>query len=549
MNIKREKAVSSNNLSLQKNINLINQQTFIKLREQNIILNDSFSEDKWTLFQHFKKLRVHVYFLAENDFYSISNITKETLKSWLLSLLEKEYSPPYAKKKIHNVIEQLKYTNGFSELMVDKFVDYGTEHALGTRKRKFGDLLEFLNFSRIIIPAEYYDIIYAIVSKKHNNEMRILPKSKDVLKFNILVNDFFDNKVTTNDFIMFFPIIFWWKLTNIIPLRISEFCFISIDALQKIDDTSFLSLPRSKQHLSRELIYDQIVISKRMTTLIEKYLELTCEFNGRETLISYEAYLKLNNSIPIKSEYQFSYYSGLFDSILTKFYREIVFDMYGYKLNNANDTLIYVDGSNTIDKIISPNDTRYFAFINLMLQGYHPIEIANLGGHTSLHAQIGYYNHIEHWIDSDIMNLYYLNQGLYNDMEIYLNQQFEVEKKIVPKTLISETYIPLEIGYCTEPNQNCEVDSHFVCPYWRITPDDYSKYEDIILSNISKSKQNIAAIFKNLIELHRSSIFNVKDERLDEKNVNYNFKLKNNARAIKDALHKLSILRSNLENG
>lgn len=273
---------------------------------------------------------------------------------------------------------------------------------------------------------------------------------------------------------------FWWCLTNIIPLRISEFCFIKLDCLSQSNEGYILSLPRSKTRFTRELKYDKILISNELAENILRYKELTKDFDFRETLISYQvqqnSYLSKNTSN--SSSYPYSYYYGLFDTILNKFYKEVVQGIYNFRILDLSDTLEITNDNKTI-KRIRPNDTRYFAFLNMMLQGYHPIEMAALGGHTSIYSQLTYYNHLEYWVDSDLLDLANLNYHHFTELQSSFDEYFIIKSKIIPEVLINSTdTIPLEIGYCTDNNQNCPVDSHYICPYWRISSKEYTIHKN-----------------------------------------------------------------------
>ena len=103
-----------------------------------------------------------------------------------------------------------------------------------------------------------------------------------------------------------------------------------------------------------------------------------------------------------------SFDSSTFLYILNDFYDEIVCNRYGFKIIEQEEVKV-VEHSLSLNKVINrkirPNDTRHFAFLNLMTQGYHPVEIARFGGHVSIYSQYHYHQHLEYWVDSEVMEL------------------------------------------------------------------------------------------------------------------------------------------------
>src|SRR5699024_12777022 len=82
-----------------------------------------------------------------------------------------------------------------------------------------------------------------------------------------------------------------------------------------------------------------------------------------------------------------------------------------------------------VNRKIRPNDTRHFAFLNLMTQGYHPVEIARLGGHNSLNSQYHYHQHVEYWVASEVMELmlnFKLKENInYNTNDLSSDKEFK----------------------------------------------------------------------------------------------------------------------------
>src|SRR5699024_6406548 len=76
---------------------------------------------------------------------------------------------------------------------------------------------------------------------------------------------------------------------------------------------------------------------------------------------------------------------------LKNFYTKIIEDKYK----------IFLDDSEKL----RPNDTRHLSFISLMMQGYNPSLIQEIGGHETIERQYEYSYHPEFWVDNEIYQL------------------------------------------------------------------------------------------------------------------------------------------------
>ena len=79
------------------------------------------------------------------------------------------------------------------------------------------------------------------------------------------------------------------------------------------------------------------------------------------------------------------------NNLLKSFYTHIIENLYGCYVNNEDKLTL--------------GDTRHLAFCSLYLQGMSPVEIAMLGGHTTLEMQDSYTNHVTYYIDDEIFRI------------------------------------------------------------------------------------------------------------------------------------------------
>ncbi len=119
-----------------------------------------------------------------------------------------------------------------------------------------------------------------------------------------------------------------------------------------------------------------------MYELIHDYIQITEGFGKTKTLVSYPSIVFAAKKLKLpgreKKLYNEIFNAGALLTLLERFYEDVVFKK--YKLS--------------VERKINLNDTRHITFTSLLLQGISPIEIARLGGHTTLKAQYHYQQNV-----------------------------------------------------------------------------------------------------------------------------------------------------------
>jgi len=159
--------------------------------------------------------------------------------------------------------------------------------------------------------------------------------------------------------------------------------------------------------------------------------------------------------------------------------------------------VVYGEFEKTVIREVRPNDTRHFAFCSLLMQGISPIEIARLGGHSTIEAQYHYSNHTEYFIDIEVKKIIdgFIRQdgklrGAFEGHEI----SFEDIERNSFKFPLNNTRLPMEIGYCTDELQRCESEECMLCRHWWIHPLELVDSKSEIEEKITKRKQKIIEI-------------------------------------------------------
>lgn len=521
------------------------QERIDNLQDTDVNLTAKASDNRWNIYDEYFSQKYFVDF----SFDSLSSKKFDTeqfillLKSWFLLFLENGYSFHHLTKKVRRAKDALILSKGFNLGAIDEFeLNYfSTDNKPSSIQNKASLLLEFLDFCQdLIVPEEYHELILKYY-QTHNNStaIRKLPSSHDVLKFSLIVEMYFSNKHIDKEYLDYFPIYLWWNLTNIIPIRINEFCNLKFDCLIQNKEGYFLTLPRSKNLRNRKITYDKILITDKIASSIKLYQNKISSAKPSKTLLQTSSTVQ-NNNIEI-----FNYRN--FKTLLNKFYQKIVCEKYCFKiLEDISDP--HTQSPYNIYRKIRSNDTRHFAFLNLMLQGYHPSEIARLGGHNSIYSQMSYHNHLEYWIDSDLIKLLMNQKKYFNDLSNEFFKEMIFKNALGTATEVSEVIkIPLEIGYCTDPLQDCPVDEHYLCKHWRITLDDYQKHYDKLQSILVSQESVLKLCIDKLLALHKTGLIHHKNDLYAEKNSQFNYQLLESSKKVKDALYQLAKLKERFE--
>jgi hypothetical protein len=471
---------------------------------------------------------------------------KTLIKCWAATLIDNGLSAAGVCRSVKNLIKFMVISNYFSIHNLEESLLYINNKTERPRNELCNSILNFLDYYSIAdLDGEYTGQIWLIKSKINVLiGIRDIPNSHDILKFSMVVEDYFRRELSDHEYRKYLPIYLWWNITTIIPLRISEFCDINRRRLPEEKDGYYLKLPRKKQNDRRIQVIDQILIPKDLGESINKYIERTEIYGKSSTLISYKSIPK-SNLFDSKIDKN-SFHSTTMRNLLNDFYEKVVFKQYGFKHLDEKINVVESDPTNKIiNRKIRANDTRHFAFLNLMTQGYHPVEIARLGGHVSIYSQYHYHQHLEYWVDSEVMELmlkFNIKKKIGQQKnELYDEKDFK--ERFILRPAETNTKIPLRTGYCTDPNQNCMVDDHVFCDYWRITFDEYKEKANEIAAKINQKEERIKELLNNLKGLYEICIKGSKNSLNSETNFIFNKELTENAKQLKHSLYQLAMLK------
>lgn len=480
---------------------------------------NSFDSARWIYFNEIQQRRGYIDFNIFDNLVKTQKLNIEDIlliKCFLLDEFMSDYNKVTINKIMHSIYSMIHITDNFDRrVILGKEKNVILDDLMGSNlshKIINGHIIDYINFLESIDCAEEGHLITlahlcSLPAQKFNKSVRNLPSNKDIFTFDFYIKKFY--KEETDDLVknLYKPVLLWWKITNVIPMRPSEFTLkIKRNCIHKKDGKFYISIGRVKvtKGFVKEKrkpsipILNIIEITKDICELIEDYIECTKFDDATTTLLSYNAYKEFGHKYYEKyrkdvdenlymythREFTTAFTRGNLQSLIDSFYREIIIRKYG-------DT--------SIEETLVAGDTRHLAFCSLMLQGISPIDIAMLGGHTTLTAQDHYVGHSKYYIDSEML-------GFISNRTI----RSEVSNKNLKDIIFSKPYAPNKniydcfatedgIGYCTADLINgteiCDTSrSCIFCSKWWCYPDNanYIKAQEFIKNDcVGSLKQRI----------------------------------------------------------
>lgn len=461
------------------------------------------------------------------------------LKCWTASLID-SYSAPVIKSMVMEGLRDFFIvTKG---LTLSNYEDISDDiSSMGTiRKHKM--CLSAMNFFDYYSEVEEQIILLLHQIKKNFkviSKARLIPPTRDILVFSKVLEKFFSNSLSDSEYFKWFPVWLWWNLTTIIPLRPSEFCHIERNCLFQRDGLFYIKLPRKKlkkvkgRQVQR---VSEVYVPESLYREIEEYKRKTVVFGTSDTLISYRSIPESwsNTFYPNRHQHKKNnpdkFTLPIFREILKSYYEQVVFNS-KYEWNNQS-----VFSTTNLQKL-KPGDTRHLAFINLKRMGYHPVEIARLGGHTHLQSQEFYFNHLSNFVDLEILELL-TNTDISKGMDDNSIGTSFVERYIL-RPAKTTTKIKMKDGYCTDINQNCKVEDCWECDSWRISEEEFMNKKEILEEKMNSNQSYLNDAIENLKSLYQSIYSNLgKDDYYSEDNPEVKKQLVTYSKRIDNAVRK-----------
>lgn len=514
-----------------------------KLVEEGRWIRGEFEEDYWEITkvlysEHYNSYNFSKFDSAQFN-HKLPKEFKTIVKCWIVNLMNQ-----YKEMAIYcflHLAKGFEVTKGFQTTEIKALVDYIEYGELSHNYRRVivNSLCNFFDYADLEIANEYLPVLIELKDKmpQYQSNIRKLPSSQYVLSFSYylekhfgtLMESFIDRETFDKELLMIYPLVIWWRLTTIIPMRASEFCLIERNCLVADEDKYYVKLPRIKQNANRVQVMDKVAIDEEMYQLINRYIELTNQFGKTDTLISYRSIMDVKNNTSNRGYFQKNvnqFNRKNLDGMIARFYRTIE-QVYDFKVEPEHQ--------------LRPNDTRHIAFMSLMMQGYSPVEVARLGGHKTIQTQLHYSNHKEYWVDCEVFKLMKKVKNTSLSTKSVGITPDEVKMKVYES---EGTYKQkMKIGFCKDQEQKCESKRCYFCSHWGIELKEYLEKKKTIQKEILEMRNNVNEMTAALQNLNKQFL----SDELSRRNPELLTKIKTKANAIQSDIYKMALLGSKLE--
>ena len=430
----------------------------------------TFKENKWVLISEFGS-RHSVEFPFE-----FNQKVNDLLKKYVLFKIKvQNVTASHVHQACRTISINIQKTNFLHLNRLWDFVDETKDWSFG-ELRGLNPLREFLRFSQIENGKEYYEALASVPLPKSNS--RMLPSYKSIMTFDYIINDFILNGSEELK-LRYYPILIWWQLTKIVPLRPIELSLLKRDWLYHKDGSYFIRIERRKKkqgQISYQMIplLTEVEIPEELFQLIHRYIELGKEFNDAPYILDLAFIVhNLEEGITFRTRtnFEFTDSSVLNRNLRLSFFEEIVRDQYGYEIVPKQEEELDYD-SNKIE-MIQMGDTRHIAICSMMLQGMNEFTIAQMAGHSNLTEQVGYCNHLDSYATA---YTHRMAKSFQDSIRFNMSDPFEIkrltEKQKISMSLLKHdlsTATKLDIGgYCKSEYFpfECEIDDCLFCPHF-----------------------------------------------------------------------------------
>lgn len=530
-----------------------------KAINENKIEKCSFTDNTWIALQFNR--RVSLTFPYETN-----KEVNNALKCYVISVLCIGNNTALdVQRKLKAIIKAIDLTNNFNIDYLGEFDNY-LEDISGSQVCKHFKIAveQFLEFYE---PQNFEQYL-----ESTTNISNILSKTRTIatyasaIEFDYLLQDYIASCSDERSKKEYYPILVWWRLTKILPLRPSELLKTKKDCLVDKDEKYYFKPYRTtikggkNAEVNRRIpILDKVRIDKELYDLLIDYRDNYTNYKDNDKyFISYNALYESSelsegpkkNNYNNKIEKDFVTLTAL-SRKLDKFYRDIIGGFYKYEVIEKDSVPINEMSNNMIERI-TLGDTRHYAFTSLMLQGFDVLSIAQLGGHTNLFSQQAYVGHLDKLvkghvytlskkIKSDINRKEMIVENYFNPRAQYKSQKIiadrQHQKGIVPKQT--------EYGLCwndwdaPNPYKNCNNIDCINCDYHFIDLSKFNKEKEKEI--LQKQKEKAENELEHKVKILKMLICNTKKFDIEQNTLGKSVEHVTVSNAIKDCIVKTAV--------
>lgn len=399
--------------------------SFDKLREDGVIVNDNFDNVHWKLFTG--DFMIHLHFDME-----IQPMLQLAFKSFILFKLDEQNVSCCTIKNVYHAVRNAIYDTSFFKQCNTTDYRLNIKKLSNSRKQGLYYVKEFLSFYNMDFSETYLEILSSIKVPKCNT--RTIPNYHSIILFDVLITSYFESLRDPLLRERYYPVLLWWKITSVIPMRPIEFTLLKRDSCyyNKAKNSYVLKIERRKNRVGKIKVKgvklpDEIDVTEEIYNYIQDYISLTRDIESDNYLFQAESYDRVKLHSLAKSQiYEFTDDTRIRTPQLRRtlhwFYKYIIEKQLGFNVYESGSTY-NSKSDNTIERL-KAGDTRHLSMCNMMLQGFNPLTIAQLAGHSSIREQMSYLGHMNTFIEA---NTFLLSRDIAKKIKSnFVDEDYEV---------------------------------------------------------------------------------------------------------------------------
>lgn len=441
---------------------------FQQLKVERYILEGEFSDNKWYVTNKKEDTKATT---ITFPFEIHSEINLSLKAFWLICVKERMYDAFNLVGRMLYLYNIIYTSNNFNEGMFEEFSDWFKIVTVAEELSGIKDcwrsarkvIVKYLNFVDSSNKNIYITIVNRILSKKNKKRAREIPPFKHLIIFDELIDEFYELKGKNIEYLQetFKPVLIWWKITSVIPIRIGEFVRLKMDCAYYDEKKKgyYIDIPRIK---NKERIDSDIVMGVEYTIqtlkIHESLAKLITDFKllndkKKKFLFNYNfyfAHLKTHNKTYIKRYlkiHKIIMSSSNFRFLLKRFYNNIIKNIFGQEICFKDYYRLPEDFDNKI-VALQPGDTRHIAVSNLVELGVNPLSIAWYCHHDNIKTQDNYSRYIIEEAEVKAKLLGRKLASMYNRMANEINIQTRKLDLIKANIKLNEGGFEVDYGVC-----------------------------------------------------------------------------------------------------
>lgn len=199
-------------------------------------VNCKFEDDAWILYSHNLS---NTKLLFDLDMYPDMKLI---LKCYTVLGISEGLDSKYVQFRLRHLKGLILHTQSFKpENTIEKLESWLLAKSKSVLSKLGHVVSQFIQFINCKHKSELLEICERFCLTV--NFIRTLPNFKHTLSFDYIINDF-SKKWNYYERIIFYPLLLWWRITLVIPMRVIEFCSLSSECAFMDNNKYYLKIPR-----------------------------------------------------------------------------------------------------------------------------------------------------------------------------------------------------------------------------------------------------------------------------------------------------------------